>query len=240
MSQFTEADELDDLPVPTRTPATAATPTAAPAAAVVNSNVQSWGADDDDEVSGSILKSNGPPYVKVAENQPARIAFIPGGKIVGAPVHYEAHSKRYYVCESKPGKRSKCCDKLGDAKGRAAAFVFLYTNADPKTGKLAAETVPQVEVGIFTMSRSNWDDVKGAVEEGSSVYAVDYRISVSEKQLARKVSVICRTARWREIEKDALALAAPFLADQKQLERALGRKFEQTSYDATLGDIEQL
>jgi len=37
-----------------------------------------------------------------------------------------------------------------------------YLNADQKTAKLATGTVPQVEVGIFTMSRSNWDDVKGA------------------------------------------------------------------------------
>jgi hypothetical protein len=91
------------------------------------------------------------------------------------------------------------------------------------------------------VARSNWDDVKGAVEEGSSVYAVDYRISVSEKQLTRKVAVIARTARWLEIKDDALALAAPFLADPSQLTRALGRKYESvTSLDAQLQDIEAL
>ena len=241
MSQFTEADELDDLPVPARTPAaTAATPTAT-AGAVANSNVQSWDADDGDDVSGTILKGGGLLYIKVSEGQPARLAFIPGAKIVGAPVHYSSGENRYFLCDSKPGKRATCCSKLGDAKGRAAAFVFHYTNADPKSGKLDPKTVPVVEVGIFTMSRSNWDDVKGAVEEGSSVHAVDYRISVSEKQLTRKVAVIARSARWLEIKADALALAAPFLADPSQLTRALGRKYETaTSMDAQLADVENL
>jgi len=241
MSQFTEADELDDLPVPARTPAaTAAIPTAT-AEAVANSNVQSWDADDGDDVSGTILKGGGVPYIKVAENQPARIAFIPGAKVVGAPVHYSSGENRYYLCDSKPAKRAKCCEKLGDAKGRAAAFVFVYKNTDPKSGKLDPKTVPVVEVGIFTMSRSNWDDVRGAVEEGASVYDVDYRISVSEKQLARKVAVISRKARWHDIKTDALALAEPFLADPSQLTRALGRKYETaTSLDAQLADIEVL
>jgi hypothetical protein len=240
MNQFSEVelDELEGIPVTT---AAVATPAAAAPAAATNSNIQSWDADDGDDVSGTILKGGGVPYIKVAENQPARIAFVPGTKIVGAPVHYSSGENRYYVCESKPGKRAKCCEKLPAAKGRAAAFVFHYTNADTKTGKLAPGTVPQVEVGIFTMSRSNWDDVKGAVEEGSSVYAVDYRISVSEKQLTRKIAVISRTARWLEIKDDALALAAPFLADPSQLTRALGRKYESvTSMDAQLADIENL
>jgi hypothetical protein len=187
MNQFSEVelDELEGIPVTT---AAVATPAATAPAAATNSNIQSWDADDGDDVSGTILKGGGVPYIKVAENQPARIAFVPGAKIVGAPVHYSSGENRYYVCDSKPGKRGKCCEKLGDAKGRAAAFVFHYLNADQKTAKLATGTVPQVEVGIFTMSRSNWEDVKGAVEEGSSVYAVDYRISVSEKQLTRQGS----------------------------------------------------
>jgi hypothetical protein len=246
MNNLTEAevdlDELDSLR-PSAAPATKTANAGAAAtgsATTVNPNIQSWGADDNDEVSSAILKSTGLPYIKVAENQPARIAFIPGGKIVGGPVHYDSGSKRYYVCESKPGARSKCCTRLGEAKGRAAAYVFRYLNADPKSAKLAPGVVPEVEVGIFTMSRSNWDDVKNAVEEGSSVEAVDYRISVSEKQLTRKVAVIARVARWLEIKDAALALAAPFIADPKPLEKALGRAYEGNFEDTTLGDVESL
>ena len=180
------------------------------------------------------------PYIKVAENQPVRIAFVPGTKIVGAPVHYSSGENRYYVCDSKPGKRGKCCEKLGDAKGRAAAFVFHYLNADQKTAKLAAGVAPIVEIGVFTMSRGNWADVKGAVEEGTKVTDCDFRISVEDKQLARKIHVISRTARWQETKDAALALAAPFIADNSQLTRALGRKYEAVSIDATLGDIENL
>jgi hypothetical protein len=194
-------------------------------AVAVNANIQSWGADDEDDVSGSILKSGGLPYVKVSANQPARIAFVPGAKIFGCPVHYEGVNKKYYLCDSKTGVQAKCCKKFGDPKGRAAAFVFEYTNADPKSGKMQAGTVPMVQVSIFTMSRSNWEDVKGAVEEGSKVDSADYKISVTEGQLTRKVSVVARVARWREIEKQAMELAAPFLANPEQLQRALGRPF---------------
>jgi hypothetical protein len=214
-------------------------------AATANANVQSWGADDEDDVSGSILKSSGPPYVKVSAGQPARIAFIPGAKIFGAPVHYDGVNKKYYLCDSKTGVQAKCCKKFGDPKGRAAAFVFEYTNTDPKTGKMVAGAVPAVQVSIFTMSRSNWEDVRGAVEEGSSVYASDYRISVTEGQLTRKVAIVARVARWREIETQAMELAAPFLAEPNQLQRALGRAFtgsafSQANSEAALSDVATL
>jgi hypothetical protein len=225
-------DELDNIAAVSATTTPTPTPTPAPAPAeVANSNVQSWDTDDQENVSGTILKGTGLNYIKVQDNQPARIAFVPGAKIVGAPVHYASGEKRYYLCESKPGKRAKCCDKLGDPKGRASALVFHYINADPQTGKLPAGVTPQVEVAIFTMSRSNWDDVKNGVEEGGHVVDVDFRISVSEKQLTRKVAVIARVARWREIDAEAMALATPFLADSTQLTRALGRKYETVSYD---------
>jgi hypothetical protein len=80
----------------------------------------------------------------------------------------------------------------------------------------------------------------GSGEEGTKIADVDFRVSVEDKQLARKIHVISRTARWREIEEAALALAAPFIADNSQLTRALGRKYEAISTDATLGDIENL
>lgn len=230
-----DLDELPEDPTPVQTAA----------AAAGNANVQSWGADDEDEVSGSILKSSGPPYVKVSAGQPARIAFIPDSKVFGAPVHYDGINKKYYLCDSKAGAPSKCCKSMGDPKGRAAAFVFEYTNTDPKTGKMAAGVAPVVQVSIFTMSRSNWEDVRGAVEEGASVYDSDFRISVTEGQLTRKVAIISRVARWHEIEKQALELAAPFLADPKQLERALGRAFSSRNtasapVEATLSDVKTL
>lgn len=238
-------DELDSLPVPTAAPAATPAATAAAAttaAAPVNANVQSWDADDSDDVSKGILKSTGANYIKVQENQPARIAFIPGAKIVGAPVHYSEGQNKYFLCDSKPGKRSACCEKLGDAKGRAAAYCFHYLNADPQSGKLPQGVVPQVEVGIFTMSKSNWDDVKNGIAEGAKVVDVDFRISVSEKQLTRKVAVISPKARWHEIKDAALALAAPYLANPEQLTRALGRRYESTVgvEDARLGDVENL
>jgi hypothetical protein len=230
-------DELDAIAAPSATTGTAVVPATAPAPE--NSNVQSWEADDDDG-GKSVLKSSGANYIKVSEGQPARIAFIPGAKIVGAPVHYSQGQNKYFLCDSKPGKRSACCEK-GDPKGRAAAFVFHYLNCDPATSKLPVGVLPQVEVGIFTMSRSNWTDVQGGIEEGGKVVDVDFRISVSEKQLTRKVAVIARVARWREIEAEALQLAAPFIADNSQLTRALGRKYESTTLeDARLGDIESL
>jgi hypothetical protein len=238
MNQF--PDELDDLPtVPAKVSDPASPAAATTAAAPANANVQSWDADDSDDVSKSILKSGGANYIKVQENQPARIAFIPGAKILGAPVHYSEGQNKYFLCDSKTGKRGACCEKLGDAKGRAAAYVFHYLNADPQSGKMAPGVAPQVEVGIFTMSKSNWDDVKNGIEEGAKVVDVDYRISVSEKQLTRKVAVIASKARWYEIKDAALALAAPYLANPQQLTRALGRKYESaTSLDAQLADIE--
>jgi hypothetical protein len=234
-------DELDLIDVPAATVAPAATTTTATAPAAVPSNIESWDADDADDVSKGVLKGSGVPYVKVAENQPVRIALVPNSKIVGAAVHYSQASSKYFICASTPGKRSACCDKLGDAKGRAAALCFVYKNADPQSAKLAPGTAPVVEIGIFTMSRSNYADLKNGVEEGQSVTDVDFRISVTPGQLTRKVAVISRVARWREIEAEALALAAPFLADPGQLTKALGRKFEATaSMDAMLADIETL
>jgi hypothetical protein len=234
-------DELDNLPVPTTAPVAAPAPTTTPATATakVSSAVSEWDADSEDGGS-DVLKSSGLPYVKVASGMPVRLAFVPGSKIVGAAVHFSKASNRYYVCESKAGQESACCKALGDAKGRAAALCFIYKNADPTTGKLALTTAPVVEVGVFTMSRGNWADVKGAVEEGSKIIDADFRISVEDKQLARKIHVIARVARWKEIEAAALALAAPFIADNSQLTRALGRKYEAVSMEATLGDIENL
>ena len=232
-------DELDSLPVPTAAPVAATTTTPAAVAAPTPSGISSWDTDSEDG-GNDVLKSSGLPYVKVAAGMPIRIAFVPGSKIVGAAVHYSKTSNRYYVCESKSGHEAACCKALGDAKGRAAALVFIYKNADPTTGKLLLTTVPVVEVGVFTMSRGNWADVKGAVEEGTKVTDCDFRISVEDKQLARKIHVISRTARWQETKDAALALAAPFSADNSQLTRALGRKYEAISMEATLGDIESL
>src|ERR1019366_2652712 len=137
-------DELDNLPVPTAiVPTVGPTPTTAPAP----TGVSSWDADQEDG-GGDVLKSAGLPYVKVQSGMPIRLAFVPTSKIVGAPVHFSKTSNRYYVCDG-----GACCKALGDAKGRAAALVYVYKNADPQTGKLAVGVLPVIEVGIFTMSR---------------------------------------------------------------------------------------
>src|ERR1019366_6652576 len=85
-------DELDLIDVPAATVAPAATTTTATAPAAVPSNIESWDADD---VSKGVLKGSGVPYVKVAENQPVRIALVPNSKIVGAAVHYSQASSKY-------------------------------------------------------------------------------------------------------------------------------------------------
>jgi hypothetical protein len=234
-------DELDLLDVPAAPAPKPATTTKTQTPAAVNANLQSW--DTDSEDGGSdVLKGSGLPYVKAQAGMPVRLAFVPTSKIVGQPVHFSKASNRYYQCDSTKTQTAPCCEKLGDPKGRAAALVFIYKNADPQTGKLPVGVLPIIEVGVFTMSRGNWADVKGAVEEGSKVTDCDFRVSVEEKQLARKIHVIARVARWREIEDAAMELAAPFIADNSQLTRALGRKFtEVTSVeDATLGDVESL
>jgi hypothetical protein len=232
-------DELDNLPAPTLAPSTTPAVTTTTPVAAIAAAVSEWDADSE-EGGNDVLKSSGLPYVKVTAGMPIRVAFVPGSKIVGAAVHYSKTSNRYDVCESKGNVTAPCCKALGDAKGRAAALVFIYKNADPTTAKLLLTTAPVVEVGVFTMSRGNWADVKGAVEEGTKVTDCDFRISVEDKQLARKIHVISRTARWQETKDAALALAAPFLADNSQLTRALGRKYEAVSIEATLGDIENL
>ena len=233
-------DELDNLPVPQTAVSPTATQVTTTTPAPAFTNVSSWDTDSEDG-GGDVLKSAGLPYVKVQAGMPVRLAFVPG-KTVGCAVHYSKVSNRYYVCDSKNNVTAPCCKALGDAKGRAAALVFIYKNADPQTGKLAVGVAPIVEVGIFTMSRGNWADVKGAVEEGAKVTDCDFRISVEDKQLARKIHVIARTARWREFEAAAMALAQPFIDDSSQLTRALGRKYEATTSleDAKLGDVETL
>src|ERR1035437_611617 len=121
-------DELDAIAAPSAK--TGATVTPAPAPAPENSNVQSWEADDDDG-GKSVLKSSGANYIKVSEGQPARIAFIPGAKIVGAPVHYSQGQNKYFLCDSKPGKRSACCEK-GDGDSNVSTK-YLKQLACPLT-----------------------------------------------------------------------------------------------------------
>jgi len=243
IQQFKE-DELDDLKVSPATQAAVAADTYKAAAEAKSvpagdeTNISCW--DVDDESAKDVLKASGLPFVKVSENQPARIAFIPRSKMVGAPTHYSEAEKCYYICASTKEKLSKCCDRFGDPKGRACAFVFQYTNCDPKTGKYTGDTLPTVEIGIFTMSPTNWQDVKGGPEEGQSVYDCDFNIAVQDKQLARKISVISRQARWSMIKDAALELAAPFLANPNMLVKALGRRYNVGYTDATMADVNEL
>lgn len=222
-----QGDELDVVQQPSTISKANAAETNGEAigAAATTSNIQSWDADSDGSVAAQILKSSGMPYVKVSEGNPARIAFVPGGHMVGGPTHYDPEDKRYYICDSTKTKRAACCKKFGESKGRAAAYVFRYLNADTKTAKLDQNATPEVEVQIFTMSRGTYEDVKNSVEEGGSVFGLDFKISVAEKQLQRKVNAISHSPRWKAIEKQALEMAAPFLADERQLKRALGREF---------------
>jgi hypothetical protein len=236
MNNLPSDDELDSIVAKTApAPTTTTTPTPAQAEAI-----SEWNADDEDGGS-DVLRASGLPYVKVKEGMPVRLALVPGSRIVGAAVHFCKEDNRYYLCASTKTKRSECCVKLPDAKGRAAALCFTYKNQDPTTAKIAPGVLPIVEVSILTLSRSNWTDFQGSVEEGASIFDYDFRLSVADKVLARKVAVIARAARWKEIGPEALALATPFIADNSQLKRALGRKFEApTSMDAQLADIENL
>ncbi|MGD1082976.1 MAG: hypothetical protein ABR881_32070 [Candidatus Sulfotelmatobacter sp.] len=237
-------DELKDVQQPSTTSnpsaAKANDPAVGDAATTQSSNVQSWNMDTDDDVAAQVLRRSGIEYVKASENSPARIAFIPGCKAVGGQAHYDSGDKRYYICGSRKGNLAPCCKKLGDPKGRCAAFVFRYTNADGKTAKLDQNVQPEVEVQILTMSNSNYQDAKNCIEEGGSIYDVDFKISVAEKQLQRKVNVISRSARWKQVEKQALEMAAPIIADERQLKRALGKEFGDGDSKASLGDIEEM
>ncbi len=234
-------DELNKIQVPSKpSNAGAAKPAGGDAATTPTSNIQSWDADSDDEVAAKILRRSGVEYVKVSEGNAARIAFIPACKVVGGQTHYDSNDKRHYICSSSKTNRAGCCKKLGEPKGRAAAFVFRYVNADPKTAKLDPNVIPEIEVQVFTMSYGNWQDVKNAVEEGGSVCDPDFKVSVAEKQLQRKINVISRSARWHQIEAEALAMAAPFVADEGQLKRALGKEFGDGNSEASLADIEEM
>ena len=242
-NRTTPADELDEVQ-PSTTSKSPAAKTDGPAdgdAATTppTSNIQSWDADGDDAVAAKVLKRSGVEYVKTSEGNAARIAFIPGHKVLGGQVHYDAVDKCYYLCGSSKTNRAGCCKKLGDPKGRAGAFVFRYLNADPKTAKLDPNIIPEIEVQIFTMSYGNWQDVKSAVEEGGSVCDPDFKVSVAEKQLQRKINVISRTARWRQIEKEALEMAARVITDERQLKRALGKEFGDGNSGASLAGIEE-
>jgi hypothetical protein len=238
--QFISDDNDFDQQIPVSGRSTKTTATAPAAAKPAPAPVEAAGEElsfDDENLADAVKASDGLTTLKINKGETARFSFVPGVKIRRAPVHYVEGTGSIQCLSTKENPNQVCCRSkaAGLAKDRYVGLIFRYTNVDPKTGKFPqGVTAPAVEVQAVRMSRSNMRDILDSVEDGESVYGIDLRMKHDESRaFGYKFSKAGSKASWKHIEKEALALAVPFL-DGVKLSTRLGKKLDAIQLNAIL------
>ena len=212
MNKFVEEDELSDIPTKTLKPQGSAS-----SATRAGTGAEVGGQDSDADVefgSEKYMKSGEFLPVKPEKGQVIRFAFVPGLKLKHANVHY-VEGIGSFRCLSENGAKAICCekaDKSTAAKDKFVGLVFLYTNADKTTGKLALDITPEIAVKPIRLSRANYREISELPDEGSNVFNMDLKMRHDEtRAFGYKFTRIYPVPRWKQVEKLALELAEPYM-----------------------------
>jgi hypothetical protein len=207
MSAQYELDDLD-LVVTTQSAATinptATTDEDLDSAPAITSQSLDWG------TAAPISLGDGLDRIRPKAGEVVRFAIIPNSAPLMSKVHFIAlagKTPRFYVCA---GAVCLAC-KSGDApKTSIVALVAQYTNADPVTGKLGNDVVPNYKVGYLSLSPTAFNTILEAPVEGSRPTDVDFAMSFDGRRYSFRV--IASNARHihRKETAQIIALAKPF------------------------------
>jgi hypothetical protein len=163
-----------------------------------------------------------------------RFAFVPNLKLKHARVHYLEGSGSFR-CISSADKKEICCDKAGQPKDRFVGLIFVYLNADKTTGKIPKDIAPEVAVRAIRLSRANFREISQLPEEDSNVHAIDIAMRHDDSRaFGYRFTAISRSARWRQIEQQAMSLVEPY-KDGLKLASRLGKNLSKSELIALLG-----
>jgi hypothetical protein len=233
IQQFQE-DELDDVK-PQTAPSSAKTQNKAAAPAPAPTPIADEDADFGDE--GYMKSDDFLTVIKPDKGKVIRFAFVPGFKLKHSRVHYLEGTGSFRCISPKDGSTKEiCCERGGNAKDRFVGLVFVYTNADTVSGKLPTGVIPEVAVQAVRLSRSNYREITNQPDEDSNVYAIDLIMRHDESRaFGYKFNRATPTARWRQVEPQAMALAEPFKTDQAKLASRLGKNLTRPELIVLLG-----
>jgi hypothetical protein len=221
MTKAAAAAQAAQAAMPSK-PASASTETAAPATppTVAAPTVLS---DADAEFDASMY-SNNLPKLKVPTSTVARFAIL--GPVADGFRHYAPDSKTYYACISKrDGKRpavveqAECCKLWGEAKFYRSALVLHYTGADPKSGKLNANSSWQLEA--LVVAGAGWGQIKNVAPEGVKLGDLDYKATPRTNGFGLEFSVQANAAAWKSSPPE---IQAQVMAEAERLKGQLPAK----------------
>jgi hypothetical protein len=251
-------DELDELPTtkttaPAKTAATTTEDEELPVVTQKAATKATAAVDDDDSDNLDVdfgdqkimAKGDGLNRFRAEKNKVIRFALLPFIKPKSANSHFvEAKDKKGTFRCIKPSKEGEipfCCSKL-EEEGmlHVVSLAVLYTNADPKTGKYAAGTPIEWEVGYVDLSRSNYRSVSQLAPEDSSVYDIDLVMSKKDNNIGYEFTLCATKAKWKqnpELAAEIEQAAQKFINDGgKKLVSKLGRKLNLIEWRALLSN----
>jgi hypothetical protein len=175
-----------------------------------------------------------------------RFAIVPGIPAKSAYTHF-IDKKGTFRCLSKDhdAPDGVCCrsGKAQDAALTVVAVVVAYTNADSKTGKYEGklkDADTEGELMHVALSRSNFRDISGLVQEEEKVEDFDIIMTHRENGIGYKFNRASRTARWTKDSEFAQSITtgAEKYADGKVLTSKLGRKLSVIEWKALLASLD--
>jgi hypothetical protein len=253
-------DELNDLPIATKTVATTATavaPAKAPVGDLEDGEVPTHKppsktaatVDEADDVvdvefgdSKLMAKGDGLNRIRAEKNKTVRFAILPYITPKSAHSHFvdTKDKKGTFRClTAKDEETPFCCAKLGEeGMLHVVSLAIQYTNADPKDGTYVKGTPIEWEIGYVDLSRSNYRAVSNLAPEDSSVYDIDIAMSKKDSGIGYEFVLRAVKARWKlnpELAAEVEAAAQKFVKDGgKKLIGKLGRKLDLVGWRALL------
>jgi hypothetical protein len=197
--------------------------------------------DDDCEFGDAKLmkKSDGLDRIRPGKGEVVRFAILPGFKPKKAMNHY-IDKKGTYRCLSTPDAEGSCCRTLGSSDLHIAALAVRYVNANRESGKYSKEVVEtSVEVGFVYLSRTNFADISGLVQEDEKVDDFDIVMSHNTSGIGYKMSRVSKEARWKKDKavQEAVLKAAAKFEDGMLLTKKLGKKINAVEWKQLLASI---
>jgi len=207
-----------------------------------------------------MAKGDGLNRIRAEKGKVVRFALLDFIDPYSAKSHFvdTKDKKGTFIC--LPAKKDEipyCCTKM-EEEGmlHVVALAVLYTNADTKTGKYAAGTPIEWEVGYVDLSRSNYRSVSNLAPEDSSVFDIDLVMSKKENGIGYEFVLCATKAKWKlnaELAEEVKEAAQKYVKDGgKKLKNKLGRSITLNEWklmlagqaksgaEASLDDIEEL
>jgi hypothetical protein len=206
------ASNVKPQPAPVAVPATK--PAAKPIAKPVETDGDEFVFGDEKYMSGSKL-----PRIIPAKGEVSRFFLVDGVRPRAKETHYIAGTGTLQCL----GNGCPACARES-SRTRIVALACMYPNADKKFGKLGSQK-PTYELGWVSLSRANYTQISTIIEENSTVYSVDYKMSHSTRAFGYEFSIGSSIAAYIKVgDQDVIAKLAAEYLDGVELSRKLGKK----------------